>query len=75
MYLPYLIYLKEGTEANFSIPAASEKLFHGKVIFIDPQVQSPERFVIARFQIINSSQEIKPGMLANIPLQTEKKKH
>lgn len=74
VYLPYLPFLKEGTEANFSIPAASEKLFHGKVIFIDPQVQSPERFVLARFQITNPSQEIKPGMLANITLQTEKKK-
>ncbi|MEO8150451.1 MAG: efflux RND transporter periplasmic adaptor subunit [Bacteroidia bacterium] len=74
VYLPYLPYLKERTEANFSIPAASEKLFHGKVIFIDPQVQSPERFVLARFQITNPSQEIKPGMLANIALQTENKK-
>ena len=71
VYLPYLPYLKEGTEANFSIPAASNQLFHGKVIFIDPQVQSPERFVLARFQITNPSQEIKPGMMANITLQTE----
>ncbi len=74
VYLPYLPYLKTGTEARFSIPAASEKLFSGKVIFIDPQVQSPERFVLARFQITNPSQQIKPGMLANITLQTEKKK-
>ncbi len=74
VYLPYLPYLKTGTEANFSIPAASETLFSGKVIFIDPQVESPERFVLARFQITNPSQQVKPGMLANITLQTEKKK-
>jgi Cu(I)/Ag(I) efflux system membrane fusion protein len=73
VYLPYLPYLKTGTDANFSIPAASVKSFSGKVIFIDPQVQSPQRFVLARFQITNPSQEIKPGMLANITLQTEKK--
>lgn len=74
VYLPYLSYLKKGTEANFSIPSASEILFSGKVIFIDPQVQSPERFVLARFEIANPSQQIKPGMLASIILKTEKKK-
>ncbi len=73
VYLPYLPYLKIGTEAKFSIPAVGEKLFSGKVIFIDPQIQSPERFVLARFQISNPSQQIKPGMLANISLQVEKK--
>jgi len=74
VYLPYLPYLKNGTEANFSIPAASEKIFSGKVIFIDPQVQSPERFVLARFQITNPSEQVKPGMLANITLQTDRKR-
>lgn len=73
VYLPYLPFLEIGTEANFSIEAASEKLFNGKVIFIDPQVQSPERYILARFKITNPSQEIRPGMLANISLQTEKR--
>ncbi len=74
VYLPYLPFLKIGTEAKLSIPAASQKMFNGKVIFIDPQLQSPERFVIARFLITNPSQQIKPGMMANISLQTEKNK-
>ncbi len=74
VYLPYLQYIKVGTDASFSIPAAGEKSFTGKAIFIDPQVQSPERFVLARFQISNSSAQIKPGMLANINIQTEKRK-
>ncbi|MBI3235602.1 MAG: efflux RND transporter periplasmic adaptor subunit, partial [Bacteroidetes bacterium] len=74
VYLPYVQFLKLGTEANFSIPAASEKLFSGEVIFIAPEVQSPHRFVLARFHIINLSEQVKPGMLVNITLQTEKKK-
>jgi Cu(I)/Ag(I) efflux system membrane fusion protein len=74
VYLPYLSHLKTGTEANFTFPSASEKIFSGKVIFIDPQVQSPERFILARFKISNPSQQIKPGILANITLQTEMKK-
>ena len=74
VYLPYLSYISVGTEANFFIPAASEKSVDGKVIFIDPQVQSPERFVLARFQITNPTQEIKPGMLADITVKTETKK-
>jgi len=73
-YLSYLPNLKIGTEAYVSIPAANEKSFSGKVIFIDPQVQSPARYVLIRFQITNPTQQIKPGMLASIVLQTEKKK-
>lgn len=74
VYMPYLPYLKEGTEATFVIPAADEKLFSGKVIFIDPQVQASSRFILARFQIMSPSKLIRPGMLANITLQTERKK-
>lgn len=74
VYLPYLSYMEIGTETNFSIPAAGEKSFSGKVIFIDPQVQSPQQFVLARFQITNPSQQIRPGMLADIRLQTETRK-
>ena len=74
VYLPYLPYLKTGTEAHFSIPAASDQSYSGKVIFIEPQVQSPERYILARFQITNPTEQIKPGMLANIALQAEMKK-
>lgn len=74
VYLPYLTYIKIRTEATFSIPAVTQELFSGKVVFIDPQVQAPQRYVLARFQLTNSSRQIKPGMLANISLQTEKKK-
>ncbi len=74
VYLPYLPYFKIGTESKFSIPTASDKIYVGKVIFIDPQVQSPERFVLARFKIVNPTLEIKPGMLVNIKLRTEKMK-
>jgi len=74
VYLPYLSYITIGTEANFFIPSASEKTVNGKVIFIAPQIQSPERFVLARFQLTNPTQEIKPGMLADITVKTETKK-
>ncbi len=74
VYLPYLPYVKPGTIANFSIPASGETLYRGKVIFISPEIQSPERFVLARFQITNLSMDIKPGMLANITLETKRNK-
>jgi Cu(I)/Ag(I) efflux system membrane fusion protein len=73
-YLSYLTYLKIGTDGVFSIPAAGEKTYNGKIIFIAPQVQSPERFVLARFEISNPTEKIKPGMMATITLQTGKKK-
>ncbi len=74
VYLPYLDYIKPGTVARFTIPSASLESFTGKVIFIAPQVQSPERFVLARFKITNPTQHIKPGSLANIIITTAKKK-
>lgn len=70
VYLPYLSYLSIGTKANFNIPSASDNLFSGEVVFIDPQVQSPNRVVLARFHINNQSPLVKPGMLVNISLQT-----
>lgn len=71
VYLPYLAYVKKGTVADILIPAVSEAGFSGKVLFIDPQIQSPGRFVLARFQIANPSIQLKPGMLATITLKTE----
>ncbi len=73
VYLPYLQYVHTGTEASFSIPGLDEMRFTGKVIFIDPQVQSPQRYVLARFHIANPTSELKPGMLASIVLKTEMK--
>lgn len=72
LYLPYLPYIKIGTESIFNIPTAGLNNYHAKVIFIDPQVQTPERFLLARFRIANPGLEIKPGMLVNIKLKTEK---
>jgi Cu(I)/Ag(I) efflux system membrane fusion protein len=74
VYLPYIHYLSVGTEALISIPAAGDKEFTGKVIFINPQVESSSRFVLARFQILNNNEDLKPGILANIRLSTDKKK-
>ncbi|MBS1538361.1 MAG: efflux RND transporter periplasmic adaptor subunit [Bacteroidetes bacterium] len=74
IYLSYLRYISIGSSATISIASASEKTFSGKVVFINPEIQSPERFVLARFQILNPSEVIKPSMLANITIKTEKKK-
>ncbi len=73
VYLPYLPYLNIGTDAVLSIPAAGVKKYNGKVLFIAPQVQSPDRFVLARFQISNAGKEMKPGMMAAIILETGRK--
>lgn len=74
VYLPYLRYVNIGSSATISIVSASDKLFLGNVLFINPEIQSPERFVLARFQILNPSELIKPNMLATITIKTEQKK-
>ena len=71
VYLPYLSFLKLGTIAAFSVPGSGDKDFSGKVIFIEPQVQTPNRFVLARFELSNPDLSIKPGMLAQIRIQTD----
>ncbi len=72
VYIPFLPYIKVGTESIFAIPTSGQNNYHAKVIFIDPQVQTPERFLLVRFKIANPGLEIKPGMLVNIKLKTEK---
>lgn len=72
VYMPFLPYIKVGTESIFTIPTSGQNNYHAKVIFIDPQVQTPQRFLLARFKIANPGLEVKPGMLVNIKLKTEK---
>lgn len=74
VYLPYLGLVKKETQAVVSIPAAGNKHLQAKVVFIEPQIRTPQRFVVARFQMNAPEQEVKPGMLASIIMQTQRKK-
>ena len=74
VFLPYIPDLKIGTQANISVPAAGNRPFIAKVLFLDPQVQTSSRYILARFEFTNPDENIKPGMLANVILQTERRR-
>lgn len=74
VFLPYLSFIKVGTEALIAIPAVAGEPFIGKVIFLDPQIQTSNRYILARLEFTTPNQNLKPGMLANVIIQTDKKK-
>ncbi len=70
VYLPYIPFVHLGSDARISLPAILDKVFSGKVIFIEPQVRSNDRYILTRFQISNPNMLIRPGMNASVEIQT-----
>lgn len=57
--LPWLRY---GQEVTFSVEALPGEIFHGKIVFIEPEVNRKTRTVPIRVNVDNSDGKLKPGM-------------
>lgn len=60
--LPWLRYAQDVT---FSVEAIPGKTFHGRIAFIDPQLDPNRRIVKVRVNVDNKELLLKPGMFAN----------
>jgi len=60
--LPWLRYAQD---VSFSVEAVPEKIFHGPIAFIDPQLDPIRRIIKVRVNVKNEKLELKPGMFAN----------
>ncbi|MDG1358282.1 MAG: efflux RND transporter periplasmic adaptor subunit [Akkermansiaceae bacterium] len=60
--LPWLRYAQE---VSFNVEAIPEKTFHGRIAFIDPQLDPKRRIVKVRVNVDNQDLLLKPGMFAN----------
>lgn len=65
--------LRTGQPVSATTPALSGRTFSGEVIGIDSRVNPVDRSVMVRARIDNSDLALKPGMLMNVLVQTERR--
>jgi Cu(I)/Ag(I) efflux system membrane fusion protein len=61
--LPWLRYAQD---VSFNVEAIPGKTFHGRIAFIDPQLDPKRRIVKLRVNVDNKNFLLKPGMFANV---------
>ncbi len=66
--LPWIRY---GQDITFTTSAVPGKIFHGKVLFIDPTLDTKTRSVKVRVDAPNPDYLLKPGMFVSAELEAE----
>jgi Cu(I)/Ag(I) efflux system membrane fusion protein len=61
--------VKEGQEATLTLTSYPGEVFHGKVNYVYPTLETKTRTVKVRFEFKNEDTELKPGMYANVELK------
>ncbi|MBW9267586.1 MAG: efflux RND transporter periplasmic adaptor subunit [Candidatus Thiodiazotropha sp. (ex. Lucinisca nassula)] len=58
--------LEPGTEVQVTTDAAPEKVFSGRIIAVNPEIDQMTRSVRVRATLSNQSELLRPGMFANV---------
>ena len=66
--LPWLRYAQQ---VSFNVEAIPGKTFHGRIAFIDPQLDPQRRIVKVRVNVDNQKRLLKPGMFANASVKAK----
>jgi len=66
--LPWIRY---GQDVTFTTPAIPGKSFKGRVLFIDPVLDTKTRSVKVRVQVPNPDELLRPGMFVSAELEAE----
>jgi multidrug efflux pump subunit AcrA (membrane-fusion protein) len=61
--------IKEGQEATLTLSYYPGEVFHGKVTYIYPTLETKTRTAKVRFEFKNEDNKLKPGMYANVELK------
>jgi len=61
-----LAWIREGTEAEFSLSYFPGRTFTGKVRFIEPEVSEQTRTLGVKIEVPNHDRTLRPGMFATI---------
>jgi Cu(I)/Ag(I) efflux system membrane fusion protein len=59
-----LMWLRYGQDVTFTVEALPGETFHGRIAFIEPEVDRRTRTVGVRVNVDNADGRLKPGMLA-----------
>ncbi len=66
--LPWLRYAQD---VSFTVEAIPGKTFHGRIAFIDPQLDPKRRIIKLRVNVDNKDLLLKPGMFASASAQSK----
>jgi Cu(I)/Ag(I) efflux system membrane fusion protein/cobalt-zinc-cadmium efflux system membrane fusion protein len=66
-----LPWIKLGQAASVELPFAVGKALEGKITYIYPYLENETRTVKARIEFPNPGLELKPGMYANVRIETQ----
>jgi Cu(I)/Ag(I) efflux system membrane fusion protein len=61
--------IRPGMKASLTLPAYPERIFSGKVSFIDPLVDAKTRTVKVHLHFMNPTRELKPEMFGEMTLE------
>ncbi len=68
-----MAWIKEGQEAEMTLPAYPGEVFKGKISFINPFMEPKTRSVKVRLEFDNASGKLKPDMFANVKFKSSMK--
>jgi hypothetical protein len=71
IYEYQLPWISIGQSATMTLPYVPGREFIGKVIYVYPYLEQQTRVIKARLEFENPNMELKPGMYANIRLESE----
>ncbi len=65
LYESELVWVKEGSEIEYTVNSLPGETFKGKISFIDPLINSQTRVASARVEVSNKDGKLKPEMFAS----------
>ncbi|MCH7812918.1 MAG: efflux RND transporter periplasmic adaptor subunit [Planctomycetes bacterium] len=71
IYEYQLPWIRVGQEASITLPYVPGRAFHGQVVYIYPYLERQTRVIKVRLEFENPTLELKPGMFANVKLESE----
>jgi Cu(I)/Ag(I) efflux system membrane fusion protein len=74
VYEPEIPQVKVGMPADLALSTFPGRTFHGRVAFIDPQVDPKSRTVKVRVELPNPKGELKPEMYGEMVLKSQARK-
>ena len=70
IYENEIAWIREGQQASMRVNAFPDEVFTGRVAFIEPHLNEQSRTLRARLEYANEDLRLKPGMYAEIELNT-----
>jgi membrane fusion protein, copper/silver efflux system len=73
-YSDEIEYIRESTPITYTISSFPDEELKGTISFVNPELEKDSKINLIRVEILNTANEYKPGMMAEVKLRTNEKK-